>query len=72
MADRQETESCLHTLLQLEKFRDYGLNGLQVDGLTEVCHVASRVTANEISEPPTHRVAQFGVQHRLIEIENPA
>jgi dinuclear metal center YbgI/SA1388 family protein len=46
MADRNDIESCLHKLLQPDVFKDYGPNGLQVEGGREVRHIASGVTAS--------------------------
>jgi dinuclear metal center YbgI/SA1388 family protein len=46
MADRKDIESWLQRTLQPEGFKDYGPNGLQVEGRREVRHVASGVTAS--------------------------
>ena len=46
MADRDEVESCLGELLRPEGFKDYGPNGLQVEGVPEVRHLVSGVTAS--------------------------
>jgi dinuclear metal center YbgI/SA1388 family protein len=46
MADRKDIESCLQSLLQPDNFRDYGPNGLQVEGVREVRRVVSGVTAS--------------------------
>jgi dinuclear metal center YbgI/SA1388 family protein len=46
MAARQRIESSLNELLQPESFRDYGPNGLQVEGRGEVHRIASGVTAS--------------------------
>ena len=46
MADRQDIDSCLQTLLRPESFKDYGPNGLQVEGAREVRRIASGVTAS--------------------------
>jgi dinuclear metal center YbgI/SA1388 family protein len=46
MATRVEVEAYLTALLRPEGFKDYGPNGLQVEGATEVRHVASGVTAS--------------------------
>lgn len=46
MADRKDIEARLQALLQPEAFRDYGPNGLQVEGRREVLHIASGVTAS--------------------------
>ncbi len=46
MADRQDIDSCLQALLRPETFKDYGPNGLQVEGAREVRRIASGVTAS--------------------------
>ena len=46
MAERGEIESCLQQLLQPDSFKDYGPNGLQVEGRRQVQHIASGVTAS--------------------------
>lgn len=46
MAQRQELDSCLQTLLRPETFNDYGPNGLQVEGAQEVRRICSGVTAS--------------------------
>ena len=46
MADRDQVETCLQALLQPQTFKDYGPNGLQVEGGREVRHIASGVTAS--------------------------
>ncbi len=46
MADRVEVESFLQALLQPETFKDYGPNGLQVEGRRSVGRIASGVTAS--------------------------
>jgi dinuclear metal center YbgI/SA1388 family protein len=46
MASRTEVESYLQTLLDVGRFRDYGPNGLQVEGVAEVHHLVSGVTAS--------------------------
>jgi dinuclear metal center YbgI/SA1388 family protein len=46
MADRREIEAALNALLRPEGFRDYGPNGLQVEGKREVCRIVSGVTAS--------------------------
>jgi dinuclear metal center YbgI/SA1388 family protein len=46
MADRAELETLLAALLQPEAFKDYGPNGLQVEGARRVRRVASGVTAS--------------------------
>ncbi len=46
MAGRSEIEAALREWLQPEGFKDYGPNGLQVEGRAEVRHLASGVTAS--------------------------
>lgn len=46
MAQRQDIERHLHTLLAVESFKDYGPNGLQVEGRAEVRCLVSGVTAS--------------------------
>ena len=46
MTPRTELESYLGTLLEVGKFRDYGPNGLQVEGKPEVGKLVSGVTAS--------------------------
>jgi dinuclear metal center YbgI/SA1388 family protein len=46
MAERGEIETCLQTLLQPALFKDYGPNGLQVEGAAQVRHIVSGVTAS--------------------------
>jgi dinuclear metal center YbgI/SA1388 family protein len=46
MADRTDIETWLQRTLQPEGFKDYGPNGLQVEGRHEVRHLASGVTAS--------------------------
>jgi dinuclear metal center YbgI/SA1388 family protein len=46
MAARNEVESYLQTLLDVGRFRDYGPNGLQVEGCPDLHRVVSGVTAS--------------------------
>ncbi len=46
MADRSDIETSLDSLLQPALFKDYGPNGLQVEGVREVRRIASGVTAS--------------------------
>ena len=46
MVSRTELDSYLSTLLEVGRFRDYGPNGLQVEGKSEVCKIVSGVTAS--------------------------
>jgi dinuclear metal center YbgI/SA1388 family protein len=47
MASRSDIESYLDALLDVGKFRDYGPNGLQVEGQDEVRRLVSGVTASK-------------------------
>lgn len=46
MADRKQIDDFLAALLRPETFKDYGPNGLQVEGAPEVRHIVSGVTAS--------------------------
>ena len=46
MAELSEVDSYLRTMLRPEAFRDYGPNGLQVEGRREVRRIVSGVTAS--------------------------
>jgi dinuclear metal center YbgI/SA1388 family protein len=46
MATRGEMESYLNQLLVADRFKDYGPNGLQVEGKASVCKLVSGVTAS--------------------------
>ncbi len=46
MAARTEIEGCLNQWLQPERFKDYGPNGLQVEGRPEIRRLVSGVTAS--------------------------
>lgn len=46
MASRNEVESYLHGVLDVGRFRDYGPNGLQVEGAAEIHRLVSGVTAS--------------------------
>ncbi len=46
MAERERIESSLNELLRPEGFKDYGPNGLQVEGCREVRRIVSGVTAS--------------------------
>ncbi len=46
MATRAEIEAHLNTLLEVGRFKDYGPNGLQVEGKPEVRKIVSGVTAS--------------------------
>ena len=45
-ASRTDVESCLQSLLQPDGFKDYGPNGLQVEGRRELRCIVSGVTAS--------------------------
>ena len=46
MAERVHIDRYLQALLLPETFKDYGPNGLQVEGVPEVRHIVSGVTAS--------------------------
>ena len=46
MTDRHQLLQAFDALLQPERFRDYGPNGLQVEGRAEVRKIVSGVTAS--------------------------
>ncbi len=46
MTDRQTLLSTFNSLLQAERFTDYGPNGLQVEGKTQIHKIVSGVTAS--------------------------
>ena len=46
MAERSDIESTLASLLDVVRFRDYGPNGLQVEGKAQVRKIVSGVTAS--------------------------
>lgn len=46
MATRGEMESYLNQLLVADRFKDYGPNGLQVEGKASICKLVSGVTAS--------------------------
>ena len=46
MAARKEIENYLNTLLAVERFEDYGPNGLQAEGRDDVQRIVSGVTAS--------------------------
>ena len=46
MADRNDIDRHLHELLAVDRFKDYGPNGLQVEGTAQVRRIASGVTAS--------------------------
>ena len=46
MAHRDQLRLALDTLLEPQRFKDYGPNGLQVEGAPEIHHLVSGVTAS--------------------------
>jgi dinuclear metal center YbgI/SA1388 family protein len=44
--DRDSLVSHLQTLLEVDRFKDYGPNGLQVEGRAQICKVVTGVTAS--------------------------
>ena len=46
MIQRQDLLTHFNALLQPERFKDYGPNGLQVEGKAEIRHIVSGVTAS--------------------------
>ena len=46
MVESNELERYLHTLLAVERFKDYGPNGLQIEGRAQVRRIVSGVTAS--------------------------
>jgi len=73
-----------NALLDVGRFRDYGPNGLQVEGRDEVRHLVSGVTASRalieaalagadaILFVAAHVAQTFGLAHRFSDIDNPA
>ena len=46
MAHRAELENCMNALLDAGRFKDYGPNGLQVEGKTDIGRIVTGVTAS--------------------------
>jgi dinuclear metal center YbgI/SA1388 family protein len=67
MATRQQLTQAFDTLLQPERFRDYGPNGLQVEGRVEVRRLVSGVTASKalIEAAIAERADAIVVHHGL-------
>ncbi|NRF69110.1 Nif3-like dinuclear metal center hexameric protein [Aquincola sp. S2] len=67
MVQRQELEGHLAALLAVERFRDYGPNGLQVEGRAEVKTLVSGVTASRalIEAAIAHGADAILVHHGL-------
>ena len=47
MTNRQELLLAFDALLEPERFKDYGPNGLQVEGRAEIRKIVSGVTASQ-------------------------
>ena len=47
MAARREIDTYLNQLLEVDRFKDYGPNGLQVEGVPEISKIVSGVTASQ-------------------------
>ena len=67
MTDRSELLAAFDTLLQPERFRDHGPNGLQVEGCARVSKIVSGVTASRalIEAAITARADAIFVHHGL-------
>ncbi|HEU5293818.1 MAG TPA: Nif3-like dinuclear metal center hexameric protein [Burkholderiaceae bacterium] len=64
MVLRDELQSHLRQLLSVDRFRDYGPNGLQVEGRAEVRRVVSGVTASlDLIEAAVHQRADALLVH---------
>jgi dinuclear metal center YbgI/SA1388 family protein len=64
MASRDEIIAFCDELLEIERFDDYGPNGLQVPGATEVSKLASGVSANlALIEAAIEAGAQLALAH---------
>lgn len=83
MADRSELQSRLQQLLRPEISKDYGPNGLQVEDRPEVRRSVSGMTASvdfigpagswgDLPGLAAHVTAQRGLEHRFIDVGNPA
>ncbi|MBC7467921.1 MAG: Nif3-like dinuclear metal center hexameric protein [Ramlibacter sp.] len=67
MATQQQLLIAFDTLLQPDRFKDYGPNGLQVEGRTEVARIVSGVTASRslIEAAIAERADAIFVHHGL-------
>lgn len=67
MVHRQDIENHLQQLLSVNTFKDYGPNGLQVEGKSQVHKIVSGVTASLalIEAAVTHRADALLVHHGL-------
>ena len=76
MASQHQLRTAFDDLLQPARIKDYGPNGLQVEGKPEVALIVSGVTASteRYGAPAVaaHVAAQCGVGHQFIDIDNPA
>ena len=67
MTDRSQLLQAFNALLQPERFRDYGPNGLQVEGVLQISKIVSGVTASRalIEAAITARADAIFVHHGL-------
>jgi dinuclear metal center YbgI/SA1388 family protein len=67
MVERDELQSHLAQLLAVERFRDYGPNGLQVEGRTQIHRLVTGVTASRalIEAAASERADAVLVHHGL-------
>jgi dinuclear metal center YbgI/SA1388 family protein len=67
MTSRHEIESYLNSMLEIGRFRDYGPNGLQVEGRDEIRKLVSGVTASRalIEAAIAHKADALLVHHGL-------
>ena len=65
MAHRNEIDSHLQALLDVGRFKDYGPNGLQVEGARPVRRLVSGVTASR--EPDATWMGERGYVHEVAE-----
>lgn len=64
MAQRKDIEGAMNSLLDIGRFRDYGPNGLQVEGRAEVRRLVCGVTASRaLIEAAVHERADAIVVH---------
>lgn len=64
---RQQLLTACDDLLQPQRFKDYGPNGLQVEGSDSICHIVSGVTASRalIEAAIQHKADAIFVHHGL-------
>ena len=83
MAQRSEIESPPAVLPGVDRVKDYGPNGLQVEGRARLRHLVSGLTANLAWRHPAagrfgaaavaaRLAATFGLTHQLIDTAHPA